>query len=50
MNIYVFYFMHDSEYYSVNLKIKNWEQAEIVAVMLGYELKGELIETIIVEE
>ena len=46
MNTYVFYFTHNCKDYSVNLLIKNWDQAEIVGLMLGYELKGELIETI----
>ena len=46
MKVFVFYFTHDWKTYAVNLKIKNCDQAEIVGLMLGYELKGELRETI----
>ena len=50
MQIFIFYFEYDWKTYSINLKTKGWNQAEILAMMLGYELKGVLKETILKNE
>ena len=47
MKTYIYYYELNGLTYSVNLEAKDMEEAVLIALSTGYELQGELIETII---